>query len=156
MTEIADNQKYRVNLICQCQDDAAFGYGATPDAARRNAEGFFREHHGAKGQYRQIVVEHAVAHTDGSHYEVFAAGMRYEFTRGLGAALYPLERFGNDLFKRDHASRPYVFETHSYQCAKSLRETLQHIADDKRKNQKMRDAAKRAHDEITKISRAVW
>lgn len=161
MTETAtatvDNQKYRVNLICACQNDAAYGYGSTPMEARRVAEMHFRQHHGAKAKYTQIVVEEAVAHVGGgSHYELFAAGLRYEFTRGLGYELYNLESLGDDYFKRDHATHPFVFETHNPTRALQLCEALRRIVDDRGKNKKMRAAAKDALDFIHKVSRVVW
>lgn len=155
-TEATDPQKYRVNLICSCQQDVAYGYGANPLDARRNAEHAFREHHGTKTQYRQIVVEEAVPHAGGSHYELFAAGLRYEFTRGLGYELYGLESIGDDYSKRDHATHPFVFETHSPERTKALCEALKRLASDGTKNGKLRNAAKRAHEEIAKIARAVW
>lgn len=155
-TETVDNLKYRCNLICVCQQDVAYGYGATPLLARRQAEFHFREHHGSKTQYRQIVVEEAVPHEGGSHYELFAAGLRYEFTRGLGFELYNLESLGDAYSKRDHSTHPFVFESNSPERAKALCDELQRIMRDNSKNQKMRDAAKRALDEVTKIARAVW
>jgi len=154
---IIDNEKYRVNLICSCQQDVAYGYGADPLVARRNAEMVFREHHGAKTQYRQIVVEEAVTHAGGgSHYELFAAGLRYEFTRGLGERLHQLEQLGDALDKRDHSTHPYVFESNNPTRAAQVCDALRAIADSPSKNGKLREAAQRALDEIKRIARAVW
>lgn len=155
-TETIDNQKYRVNLVCACQQDVAYGYGADPLVARRNAEIAFREHHGTKTQYRQIVVEEAVPHDGGSHYELFAAGLRYDFTRGLGERLWNLEVLGDAINKRDHATHPYLFETNNPTRAAQLCDALRAIADSPSKNQKLRDAAQRTLDEIMKIARVVW
>ena len=38
-----DPTRYRVTLICRCQNDATEGYGATPEEAKANAYRFFRK-----------------------------------------------------------------------------------------------------------------
>lgn len=156
MTEVTDHEKYRVNLICSCQQDAAYGYGATPMDARRTAEQHFRKHHGAKGRYRQIIVEEATPHAGGgSHYVLFSAGLRYEFTRGVGAELYPLEALGDALDKRDHPTHPYVFESNNPARAETLRDKLRALVNSNH-NGKVREAAQRALVDVEKLARAVW
>ena len=65
-----DPTKYRVTLICKCANDAAEGYGPTPETAREKAIEFFRKDHGARAKWASEVLEHAVPHGNGgSHYE---------------------------------------------------------------------------------------
>jgi hypothetical protein len=64
-----DPQKYRVNLICACDADIAYGYGATIKEARANAIKFFRRDHRRGAKWRAEIIEHAVEHNGGSHYE---------------------------------------------------------------------------------------
>lgn len=66
-----DETLYRVTLICSCNNDIAFGYGATVDVARTAAIEFFRKDHGRRARWREEIVEKAVenAHSNGSHYE---------------------------------------------------------------------------------------
>lgn len=154
-TETIDNEKYRVSLFCSCQQDVAYGYGPTLTDARRTAEFHFREHHGTRAAFRQIIVEEATPHQGGSHYELFAAGMRYEFTAGIGAKLYQLEALGDALDKRDHSTHPYLFETNNPTRAAQVCDALRDIVN-RDKNAKAREGAKRALDEITKIARVVW
>lgn len=67
---MSDPTKYRVTLLCKCQLDAAFGYGATLEEARTHAVFFFQKHHGKRAKWREEFVEHAVEHGNGgSHYE---------------------------------------------------------------------------------------
>jgi len=68
--EIADPQRYRVNLICGCNNDLAYGYGATVEEARGNARTFFRRHHGRMVKIKEEIVEKVT--DDGTHYEEVA------------------------------------------------------------------------------------
>jgi glycerophosphoryl diester phosphodiesterase len=154
-TNETDSEAFRVNLICACQNDVAYGYGATVLNARYNAERAFVEHHGRKTQYRQVVVEQAVAHTGGAHYETLCAGLHYEFTRGVGIELYGLDALVDDLHHREHATHPYVFESNNPAKAQALCDALQRVICDS-PNAKVREAAQRAADEIRKLARAVW
>lgn len=64
-----DPTAFRVTLICPCANDAAEGYGATAEEARRNALRFYnRDHRGQKP--REVILERVTA--DGSHYEEVA------------------------------------------------------------------------------------
>jgi hypothetical protein len=40
-----DHQEYRVTFLCPCQGDYTEGYGATAEAARAAARGFYRRGH---------------------------------------------------------------------------------------------------------------
>lgn len=65
-----DPTRFRVNLICACQNDLAFGYGPTLEEARANAERTFRRQHGRRARWVDVITEQAVEHTGGgSHYE---------------------------------------------------------------------------------------
>lgn len=151
---MSDPSAYRVNLICSCQNDIAYGYGATPLQARYIAESEFKKHHGTKAKYTQIIVEQAAA--DGSHYELYAAGLRYEFTRGLGIELYGREALADDLHRREHATHPYVFESNNPRIAAALQAALVEITGDGNVNRKVREAAQRANEFVGKLVRVLW
>jgi hypothetical protein len=154
-TDTTDNEAFRVNLICACQQDVAYGFGATVHEARDNAERVFVENHGRKTQYRQVVVEQAVAHTGGSHYETLCAGLHYKFTRGVGVELYGLDALVDDLHYREHATHPYVFESNNPAKAQALCDALQRVISNS-PNAKVREAAQRAADDVIKLARAIW
>lgn len=61
-----DLQKWRVNLICSCNNDLAYGYGPTKMVAIANAWRYFRKEH-PKDKPTEEIIECVAA--DGSHYE---------------------------------------------------------------------------------------
>ena len=68
-----DPHRYRVTLICACANDAAEGYGPTPEDARATAYAYFRKG-GHRGKARDEILEVAVEHGGGgSHYEEFVS-----------------------------------------------------------------------------------
>ncbi len=73
MENESDPTLYRVTLICACNNDLAYAYGATIEQARMKAVAFFRKDHGKRARWREEIVEHAVPNdgrsmTSGSHY----------------------------------------------------------------------------------------
>lgn len=64
-----DPQRYRVNLICPCKNDLAYGYGPTVEQARENARRFFRREHKRQRPAEEIVER---VSADGTHYEEVA------------------------------------------------------------------------------------
>jgi len=152
---IEDPQAFRVNLICACQNDVAYGYGATLLDARYVAEAAFKRHHGSKAKYTQIVVERVT--DDGARYETWSAGLRYEFTRGLGRELIDYADVTDEIYRRERRAvqYPYVFESNNPAKAQALRDALQLVISDAT-NKKLREAAQRALDDVTKIARVLW
>jgi hypothetical protein len=71
MRDVAERQtRYRVSLVCSCNNDLAYGYGPTEADAAAVAEAEFRRRHGHQAQWIERIVEHAVPHGNGgSHYE---------------------------------------------------------------------------------------
>lgn len=70
-----DPTKFRVNLLCSCNADMAFGYGPTPEAAKAEAERCFRKQHGRRAKWTEEILEHAVTTAGGSsHYEEISNG----------------------------------------------------------------------------------
>jgi hypothetical protein len=63
-----DPQRFRVNMICPCQNDLAYGYGATIAEAGQNAVRCFRRNHGRR-KPAEVVIEEVTA--DGTHYEEY-------------------------------------------------------------------------------------
>lgn len=160
MTTI-DPQLYRVNLICACQNDIAFGYGPDEAAARAVAEGIFREEHGSKALYTQIVIEKA-GQTD-PFYRTEQVLVRLEFTDGLGSWLDARARgnaalgsmgFGawwaaESKYRGAHPL-PYVFETGYRAHAQSVFMMLREIANE-RGNVKLRKAASEKAEVLAKL-----
>jgi hypothetical protein len=63
-----DPQRFRVNLLCPCRNDLAYGYGATIDEARGNAKLCFRQHHGRRKPAEEVIEK---VTDDGTHYEEY-------------------------------------------------------------------------------------
>ena len=82
-----DLYRYRISLICECQQDVAFGRAMTIATAREVAEREFRNHHGTSAKYVQVLTEVATDHTDGWHYAEESIALHFEFSSALGAAL---------------------------------------------------------------------
>lgn len=69
-TEKDDATKYRVTLVCACNADMAYGYGASVAEAEQTARREFRRQHGRAAKVGERIVEHAVESASGaSHYE---------------------------------------------------------------------------------------
>jgi hypothetical protein len=154
MTDKIDPQEFRVNLICACQNDIAYGFGATLLDARTIAESEFKKAHGAKAKYTQIVVERVT--DDGSHYEVHSTGLHYEFTPGLGWELSGRDLLVDRLVQREHSTHPFVFESSDPYQAEALRDMLQLVVNGSRVNVKLRATAQRALDDVKKLAQVIW
>ena len=63
----SDPQRFRVNLLCACRMDLAYGYGETLEAARTQAVKEFQDHHGKRTKWVEEIPERVSA--DGTHYE---------------------------------------------------------------------------------------
>lgn len=158
-----DVHAYRVTLICDCQNDAAYGLGPNPEAARIVAEVEFTRHHGKRAQYTQIITEHAVPHDGGSHYEFTSAGMRYAFTDGLGSEIDARAvclGYGETWAKAmshsyENNKHPYTFETTDKTTAYMLLRVLNDITVE-RGNAKLRASALKALTFLTKVARVVF
>lgn len=112
MTE-QEQYRYRVNLICSCQNDVAFGRGPTEADARAIAEKEFVAHHGRKATYIQVLVEKAVQHDDagGWHYEEERVALHVKLAHGVGRLI--LHRGGLAMFDniKHLPDGGYVFES---------------------------------------------
>jgi hypothetical protein len=71
-TKHEDPDRFRVNLLCGCKMDLAYGYGATVEEARANALAWFRKNHGSREKVAEEIVEQVSA--DGTHYEEMPCG----------------------------------------------------------------------------------
>lgn len=81
---LADDRQFRVNLMCSCNQDVTYGYGATEEEARKIAEQEFRAH-GTRATYSHVVVERVSV--DGTHYQTQRVAMHVEMPAGLGSEL---------------------------------------------------------------------
>lgn len=73
MSDLTDPTRYRVSLVCECNNDLAYGYGATVAEADAVAVAEFRKHHGRRARWNDRIVEHTVTTAGGSsHYEEVA------------------------------------------------------------------------------------
>lgn len=157
---MTDLRAYRVNLICSCQNDVAYGFGPNEDAARIVAEVEFRRAHGADATYTQVVVEKATA--DGSRYEVERAALRYDFTDGLGSELDALavEHGAGPVWAEafnytGRGRRPYYFESSDPKAAAELEEALMRAASSPG-NRKLRETAAKIRATVHKIRKHLW
>lgn len=109
MTE-QEQYRFRVNLICDCQQDVAFGRGPTEAEARAIAEREFVAHHGRKATYIQVLVEKAVAHEGGWHYEEDRVALHVKLAHGVGRLI--LHRGGLVMHYnvKNQPDGSYVFE----------------------------------------------
>lgn len=151
-----DPRAFRVNLICSCQNDIAYGYGPSVLDARYIAEAEFLKTHGRDAKYTQIVVECAVEGKQCSYYETHSAGLHYEFTRGLGRELASYADVTDVLISRGRGTHPWVFESDDRLKGLALRDALQLVSTDGNVNGKIREAAQRTLGIVKMLIRAVW
>jgi hypothetical protein len=88
-TETSEKDLYtvRVSLVCSCQNDVAFGRAPTEEAAREIAEREFVKAHGRQATYTTVVVERAVDHDGGWHYEEARVALHVRVAHQLGRIL---------------------------------------------------------------------
>ena len=86
-TNEKDFYTIRVSLVCSCQNDVAFGRAPTEEAARAIAEHEFVKAHGRQATYTTVVVERAVDHDGGWHYEEACVALHVRVAHQLGRIL---------------------------------------------------------------------
>lgn len=170
---IDDNEyKYRVTLLCECQTDAAFGRAPTVERAREIAETEFKQHHGSRTRYVQVLTEIAVANVNGGwHYEEQSMALHFEFPDGLGSELDALgrERGGKinsgdllaweDAYKihRPNHRYPYVYESSDPCAHRALTWALTYAASctEGRGNGQIKLAARKAYALVHRLVKHV-
>lgn len=117
---------FRVSLVCSCQNDVAFGRAQTEQAAREIADREFIKAHGRQAAYTTIVVERAVDHDGGWHYEEERVAFHVRVARQLGRILS--SRGGSIVFEamKLRTDKSYDFESSNPLAIRAFWHALTH------------------------------
>ena len=121
-----DLYTFRVSLVCSCQNDVAFGRAPTEQAAREIAEREFTKAHGRQATYNTVVVERAVDHDGGWHYEEERVAFHVRVAHQLGQVIS--HRGGSIVFDamKLRTDRRYDFESSNPLAIRAFWHALTH------------------------------
>ena len=121
-----DLYTFRVSLVCSCQNDVAFGRAPTEEAAREIAEREFTKAHGRQATYNTVMVERAVDHDGGWHYEEGRAAFHVKVAHQLGRII--MSRGGSIVFDamKIRTDRSYDFESSNPLAIRAFWHALTH------------------------------
>ena len=125
-TSEKDLYTFRVSLVCSCQNDVAFGRAPTEEAAREIAEREFTKAHGRQATYNTVVVERAVDHDGGWHYEEERTAFHVKVAHQLGRII--MHRGGSIVFDamKLRTDRRYNFESSNPLAIRAFWHALTH------------------------------
>jgi hypothetical protein len=152
---VSDNDRdlytVRVSLVCSCQNDVAFGRAPNEEAAREIAEREFIKAHGRRATYTTVVVERAVDHDGGWHYEEERVAFHVRVAHQLGRILS--SRGGSIVFEalKLRTDKSYDFESSNPLAIRAFWHALTHTKAHGVRGQGGRSTTQAARVKITQL-----